>query len=70
MYLPSNSATKIFALTISQPSICRAKFSSVRIRSKKVVMTFPETFLSPFLSSVPFDIALPSENGMLVWRFF
>ena len=70
MYLPSNSAIKLFALTIAQPFICRAKFSSVRIRSKKVVMTFPETFLSPFLSSVPFDIAFPSEIGMLVWGRF
>ena len=33
-------------------------------------MTFPETFLSPFLSSVPFDIAFPSEIGMLVWGRF
>lgn len=39
---------------------------SVRIRSKKVVMEFVETIFFLFLSSAPFDIAMPSEFGILM----
>ena len=65
MHVLSNSAIKMFAVSIAQLFICRAKFLSVKIRSK-VVKTFVKTVLSLFLASVPFDIALPSEFSILV----
>lgn len=65
MHLLSNSAIKMFAISIAQLFICRTKFLSVKIRSK-VVKTFVKTVLSPFLATVPFDIALPSEFSILV----
>lgn len=39
---------------------------SVRIRSKKFVMEFVETIFFLFLSSAPFDVAMPSEFGILM----